>query len=337
MFRKSTVFFIGFISLIGRSQNIDQGDINNIVLDLTSLSRSYVTPAANGIAHQMTNGWFSSARIEDKLWNISISVQGNLLFIPKKQRSFLIDEAHLSNIRIRGDETSVFSPTSIGNNSTVELEGNIGDETFVFDTPEGINEEVFWHGQLQVGLTLPYRTEFLARYSPRVSISDVNYQSYGIGLHHNLSQWFTNMNTTSWNFSSLVYFTKFDITTSFDDITFPFLGSLNSIQADSFAFGLNLIGSKTLDDFTFTGALNVTTSDYNYSIGSDSGLLLLILNPAISEISNTDTFASGNVAVRYDWNNFAAFSSLSFGQFQNLIVGLNYTFKTKSNSTPKTN
>lgn len=330
MCRQSTIVFF-FIYFIGQSQNFDQEDINNVVLDLTGLTRSYVTPAATGIAHQTTNAWFSSAKIEDKPWQITASIQGNVLFIPNKKRRFLIDENQLRNIRIAGIETSSQSPTSIGDDNTVELEGNIGDQTFVFDTPEGINEDVFWHGQLQVGLTLPYRSEVIARYAPKVSISDVDYQSYGVGLHHNLSQWFNNMNTSSWNFSTLAYFAKFDITTSFEDITFPILGSLNSVEADSFVFGMNFIGSKTVKDFTFSGALNITTSNYNYSIGSDSGLLLLVLNPAISDISNTNTFATGNIAVRYDWKNFNVFSSLSFGQFQNLILGLNYTFNTNSN------
>ena len=64
--------------------------------------------------------------------------------------------------------------------------------------------------------------------------------------------------------------------TAFDDIDLV-LGSMNAIESDSNAFGFNLIGSKSFKHFTLFGAFNVTTSNYNYSIGGNGDELLTIL------------------------------------------------------------
>ena len=328
MFKNSLTAFLFTITIYSNAQTFNIADIRDIVSDLTGITDSYFTPAAEGVAHQTSNGWFSTAKIEATPWRLTASLQGNMLFIPNKQRSFLIDENQFRNLEIVGSQTTAQAPTSIGNNNTVQLEGTIGTDMFDFETPEGINEEIFWHGQLQLGLTLPYKSEVLVRYAPRVSISDVNYQSYGLGIHHNLSQWIKAIDESSWNFSTLVFFSKFDIKTSFDDIDF-ILGNVNGVESDSNAFGLNFIGSKSYSNLTFTGALNFTVGDYKYSLGGNGDELLQILNIAIKDINTTDIFVTGNFTVRYDWDNFAAFSSLSVGQFQNLIVGLNYTFTNK--------
>jgi hypothetical protein len=301
-------------------------DIQNIVLDLTSLTQSYITPAVEGISHQTTNGWFSSSDI-GKPWQITGSVQANLLIIPNDRRNFTVNENELNNISIIGSETTAQTPTGIGGENTIELQGNIGEESFTFTTPDGINENNLWHAQFQVGLTLPYRSEVIVRYAPRIDIGDAEYQSYGFGIHHSISQWFKALEESSWSFSTLIYYTKIDFSTSFDEIDLV-LGSIDLGKAESNAVGFNLIGSKRINSFTLTGALNYTTSVFDYSIGGDNQDLLNILNAAIATFDNNISFATGNFSVRYDWSKFSVFSSFSFGQFQNLIFGFNYTLDT---------
>ncbi len=331
MFKKIAVGVCCFCSVVCEAQSIAQ-DFEDIVLDLTDLAEAYISPAAEGVSHQTTNGWFSTAHINNQPWQITTSVQGNLLFIPNKRRTFLIDENQLRNIKVIGPETSAQAPTSIGGDNTIELEGNIGEDQFSFDTPEGINENTLWQPQFQVGVTIPYKTEVILRYAPRVSVSDAKYQSFGLGVHHNLSQWFNFFSDPSWSISTLIYYSNFDVATAFDDIDLV-LGSMNAIESDSNAFGFNLIGSKSFKHFTLFGAFNVTTSNYNYSIGGNGDELLTILNAAVENINDNQTIVAGNFGARYEWDDFAMFSSLSFGEFQNLIVGINYTFNTKSNFT----
>lgn len=327
--RKKVILFVFCICTYASNAQdfgaIEQ-DISNLVLDLTGLTQSYITPAVEGVAHQTTNGWFSTAKI-DEPWKINASLQANLLFVPNKQRNFLIEESSLNNLTIVSGETSVLSPTGIGGDNTVELEGNIGDEAFTFTTPDGINESNLWHAQLQVGLTLPHQSELILRFAPRISAGDAEYQSYGIGIHHSLSQWFKNLNESSWNFSTLIYYTKIDFLTTFDEIDL-ILGNINSGTADSDAFGFNLIGSKRIDRFTLSGAVNITRSTYDYSIGGDNEELLQVLNSALTNVDDTVSFVTGNFSVRYDWDKFSTFTALSFGQFQNLILGFNYRIDT---------
>jgi len=316
------------LSFTVSAQAID--DVNNLVSDLVELSKSYIQPAAEGVAHQTTNGWFTNADIESP-WAITASVQGSLLFIPNKRRTFLIDESNYQNLRIQGSGTTALSPTAIGGDNVVTLEGNIGDDTFEFTSPEGINESTVNHFQFQIGVTLPYHTEFIARYSPKIKISDTFYQTYGFGLHHSLSQWFNRPENSTWSFSTLIYYTKFTLEDTFSNIDF-ILGDVNGIEADNNAFGFNLISSKHLGKFTLSGALNLTLNSFDYAIRGEGDFLLDILNNATESLDNSKTFVSGNIGVDYKLKNFTAFTSLAVGRFQNLILGFNYTFNTKPKS-----
>ena len=161
--RNLSLLFI-FSTSIAFAQLEDVGDIAE---DLVFLSAQYVDPAAEAAVYQSSGGWFTSAK-KKELWELEVSIQGNILFIPNKNRDFLINEDQLQNIEIQGLESTALSPTALGGDNTVVLEGHIGDDFFEFDSPEGLNESYVKHAQLQAGLGLWYGTTFIVRYSPKI-------------------------------------------------------------------------------------------------------------------------------------------------------------------------
>ncbi len=81
-----------------------------------------------------------------------MSLQYNVLFIPNKNRSFLIQEDELQNITILGEQASVEIPTALGNDDVVVLQGTINGSPFEFDAPEGINDKTVKYAQLQASI-----------------------------------------------------------------------------------------------------------------------------------------------------------------------------------------
>ena len=132
---------------------VAQSDLNNVAGDLIALSQQYVSPAAEASTYQASSGWYASAK-KKKLWEIEISLQGNWLFIPTDKKTFLVDEANLTNLEIQGNATTALIPTTLGGESNVVLEGFIEDDQFEFDAPEGLNESYVNHYQFQFGLGL---------------------------------------------------------------------------------------------------------------------------------------------------------------------------------------
>lgn len=299
-------------------------DINAIAQDMVFLSDQYVTPAAEAAVYQSSGGWYTSAKSKD-LWDLELSLQGNMLFIGSKHKQFLIDEADLLNIRIQGDATTAYTPTALGGDDYVVLEGNIGEDDFEFDSPQGLNEPNVKHAQLQAGLGLWYGTTVVARYSPKIKINKTYYQILGFGLQHNLTQWVSKDSLRTFDVSVLATYSFYSVSDTFSEVRIP-IGRLNSVIVDGESFMFNLIASKEVKQFTFSAAAGLTRSSFSYTMGGEGEVLLRTLNQALETLAENKTLFKADVGVDYRFKRFSANTMMTFGKYTNWVLGLNYNF-----------
>lgn len=311
----SLVFLIPFISYSQFE------DVSAIAGDLVLLSDQYVSPAAEAAVYQSSGGWYTSAK-EKELWELEVSLQGNLLFIPNKSADFLIDESLLSNLSIQGDATTALTPTALGGDNVVVLEGSIDGEVFEFDSPEGISQSYLRHAQAQASLGLWHGTTLIARYSPKIKIKKTFYRTVGVGVQHNISQWFS-PNDTSFDLAGLISYSNYSVSDNFTAVDLP-IGVLNSVNVDGQSYSFNLIASKAINDFTFSGAFGLVTSDFEYTIGGEGDLVINTLNQALNTIDASRSNFKMDLSVDYRFKDFSLNSMLTFGSYANLVVGLNY-------------
>lgn len=298
-------------------------DLVGVTQDLVFLSEQYVTPAAEAAVYQSSGGWYTSAKAKD-LWDFEFSLQGNMLFVNSKYDSFLIDESQLYNLTIQGDETTAYSPTALGGDDFVPLEGHIGDYTFEFDSPEGLNESNVKHAQLQVAMGLWKGTTVIVRYSPEIKIKKTDYQILGFGLQHNLNQWFQKSNAEpTFNLAALVSYSNYSVSNTFSAVSTP-LGSLNTISVDGKSWAFNLLASKEFSNWTISSALGLTSSSFEYTMGGEGEGLLETLNSALENLADSKSMFKADLGVDYRFHDFSFNSMITFGKFNNLIVGINY-------------
>jgi len=309
------------IPLFGFSQF---DDVSTIAGDLVLLSDQYVSPAAEAAVYQSSGGWYTSAKKKD-LWDLEVSLQGNLLFIPNRSSDFLIDESQLNNIRIQGSETSALTPTALGGDQTVVLEGSIDGDVFEFDSPEGLNQSYLRHAQIQASLGLWKGTSVIGRISPKIRIKNTYYELLGFGLQHNLSQWIRSLNDSSFSFAGLVTYSNFTVSDTFTAVTLP-VGVLKSVNVDGESFAFSLLASNEIGDFTISGAIGLATSDFEYAIGGQGDLVLTTLNQALNTLDASRSNFKADLGVDYRIVRFSVNTMLTFGSYSNLILGVNYNF-----------
>ena len=310
-------FIIFFFSTIALAQFEDVGAIAE---DLVYLADEYVSPAAEGSAYQSSGGWYTSAK-KKELWDLEISLQGNLLFIPNKSKTFIIDEARLQNLSIQGDNAS--TPTALGGDNFIVLEGYIGDESFEFDSPEGINESYVRHAQLQASLGLWEGTTLIGRYSPKIKINKTYYQIVGFGLLHNISQWIPTIKETSFNLAGIITYSFYSVSDTFSAVKLP-IGTLNSVVVDGESLMFNLIASKQLNKFNLSSGVGLTSSKFEYVMGGEGELVLNTLNQALGTLDKSKTNFKADIGVDYRFYNFSVNTMLTFGNYTNLVFGINY-------------
>ncbi|WP_299889960.1 DUF6588 family protein [uncultured Lacinutrix sp.] len=314
------LFFIIFISpVICFSQNQDLGDVAG---DLIFLTGKYVEPAAQATIYQSSSGWFKNAKSKS-LWDIEVSLQANVLFLPKKKRNIEISESNLVNLSIKGDETATTIPSALGGESDVVFEGSINGNALEIDAPEGLNESFFNHYQLQAGLGLWKGTTLIARYSPKIKINKTYYQVLGVGLQHNISQWIPTIDTSKFNIAALASYSNYNVSDEFSPADLV-LGTINAINVEGESVLLSLLASKTVKKFDFTAAIGITKSWFSYEIGGEGELLLSVLNTALTTLEGEETNFKGDLGVNYNLKKFSFNSIITFGTFNNLIMGINY-------------
>lgn len=311
-----------FFSAVATAQ-ID--DINAIAADMVFLSDQYVTPAAEAAVYQSSGGWYTTAKSK-KLWDLEFSLQGNMLFIGSSHKAFMIAENDLQNIRIKGDATTAYTPTALGGDDYLVLEGTIGGDVFEFDSPQGLNESNVKHVQLQAALGLWKGTSLIVRYSPKIKLNKTYYQILGFGIQHNLTQWFAKDPLSTFQLGALGTYSFYSVSDTFSEIRIPVgnnLNRMNSIVVDGESFMFNLTASKAVKQFTFSTAVGLTRSSFSYTMGGQGELLLSVLNQALETLAENKTLFKVDIGVDYRIGSFSVNSMLTFGKYTNLVLGLN--------------
>ncbi|WP_274473729.1 DUF6588 family protein [Mangrovimonas aestuarii] len=314
--------FLFFLSSVTASAQYE--DVDAVAGDLIFLSQMYVTPAANAAVYQSSGGWCTSAKKKD-LWNLEISIQGNMLFIPNKSTNFRIDESQLSNLVIKGDATSALSPTALGGDNNLVLEGNIGGELFEFDSPEGINESYVNHFQIQAALGLWKGTSIIGRFSPKIKINKTYYQIVGGGFQHNISQWIPSLEKSKYDIAALATYSRYAVSDDFTPVSLSGMGSLTSITVNGQSFMFNLVGSREFNRFNVILAAGISSSDFQYGVGGDESFLLDVLNSSLEGLDESQINFKGDIGVGYFFKNFSINTMLTFGEYANLVFGINYS------------
>lgn len=297
-------------------------DVSDIATDLVFLADKYVSAAADASVYQFSSGWYTSAK-KKNLWDLEVSLQGNFLFIPDKSKNFVFNEASLQNLSIKGSETSASTPTALGGDNIVVLEGTLGDDTFEFDSPQGIDESYVKHAQIQASLGLWKGTTLIGRFSPRIQINKTYYQILGFGLQHNISQWFPNMSESSFSLAGLISYSFYTVGDKFTQVSLP-IGELNSVIVDGQSFMFNVVASKEIEKFIFSTALGITSSKFDYKVGGNGDLVINTLNQALGSLNESKTNFKADIGVDYKIRDFSLNTMFTFGTYANLLFGLNY-------------
>lgn len=335
--RKSVLKGIVVVSVfcLGKTnaQSLPGDELALLIKDAIFFTDKYVTPATDAAVYQAASGWVNTAK-KAKLWDFTLGLHGNVFFVPQSDRHFRLSNSDLSFFRIKEEGVeSALTPSALGNDQYVELVGELGDSPVSLRTPEGIDREVVVYPYLQGSLGLGYGTEAIGKFSPRIKLKNVDYQVYGLGLKHNLSQYFSGLEKRNLHLSVLAAYSKEDLTVNFLDVETTYgnlgLNALNSL-IDTWQFQIN--ASKEFAKFEISAGLIMNTSDFEYKVNGPKGEIEKItplqdvLNGQLKSIARTAFNGIGEVSGRYQFRHFYIQQTLAFGKFVNSNTALQYEF-----------
>nr|WP_252110307.1 DUF6588 family protein [Gramella jeungdoensis] len=311
--------FLFFVSTMSGQLPQEGQDIVN---DLLHIADGFATPASESTAYQGTAGWFTSARALDE-WKVDVSVHGNGLFVPPSKKEFTINKTALTNLTINDNVNSAVIPTAFGGDSEVVFNGAFQGNEFSFPAIEGVDQGVLIYPFAQVSVGLPFNTEIGVRLLPELEVDGAQFSTYGIGLKHNLSQYFRFNDEEDLQLAAILSYNIFDVKYGFEQISVPDLVNLNLIDVSANVLMAEFMASKKYESFEIFGALGVAQSDFEYEFDG-SGAALPFVNSQLATLNDNKAQFKGDIGFNLYFNKFKISTMATAGKFVNVNLGLHF-------------
>lgn len=322
--------FFGFSNSTQAQTPLQLEQIGYLLEDALLYSKQYLIPATDGAVYQASSAWMNSAK-RKKDWQISVGLHGNTFKVPNSDRSFIINNSDFKFLKLQGTATSAEVPTALGNDDTFVLVGDLGGQEVRLKTPKGVNQEFITYPYLDFSFALPSGSEIIGRFSNKTDLKRGDYQVYGFGLKHNLSQYFPVLENKKIYISAMSFYSNEDISFDFLDVNTAYgnlgINNLNGI-VDTYHYQLSV--SKEIKKFEILGSFIVNTSDFNYVVSGEKGAIenlipaQYIINQLLDTIQKRKTNYIGELAVNYSFRDFNFLSAFAFGKFMNFNAGISY-------------
>lgn len=319
--KKNYVFLFLFLFL--PVSIIAQTDDKLFISDMLTIADNFSEPAADAAGYQASAGWFSSAVALEK-WDVRVSLHGNALFVPSDKKNFNLSNADLELLEIK-DAESVQMPTAFGGKSGFRYVGNINylgrDIPVDFNAIDGIGRDYVPHAFLQVAVGVSAGTEITVRGMPKVTIDGVTASTYGVGVKHNLSQYFSYNYPEDFQLALGVSFSKLNVDYEYEPVEVEDLLVMDMITVDANLFMAEVIGSKRWGVFEIFGAAGAMNSQFKYEMGGN-GPLLPLVNTEVDKIEDSKIQFKGDAGFNLYFGQFRFSTMFTAGEFFNANLGL---------------
>lgn len=319
------LFLFSLFSPVAHAQQ-QSSEIELFIDDMLILAENFAQPAADAVGYQASAGWFSSAATIDQ-WDFALSLHGNALFVPEKRKTFSLQNSQLGLLEIEGAESAKL-PTAFGGGTNVFFTGGITnplnpDEEIPirFMAFEGIGRSYVPHAFVQATVGLPRGTELTVRAMPEVTIDGVTASTYGAGVKHNFSQYFSYNEPEDFQFAAGLAYSTLNVEYGFDTIEVEQYLMMDLIDVKADLWMLEAIGSKRWGNAELFGAVGAALSDFEYEMGG-GGALLPLVNSEINKLEEMQTQLKADLGFNFYYSRFRLSSMLTIGEFINANIGL---------------
>ena len=251
MMRKKILIFFA-ISCFG-FYSVAQTPIAAEMTDGKSLIEAYVSPLGNGLGAALNNGWYNTAKTHH-LGGFDVTITTNLVLVPADAKIFNITGSNDGTFK--GGNTATILGSINGGEQANSTYGSI-------PMPGGLNIPLLPVPILQAGVGLIKNTEINVRFMPEIEMKGVGTNLFGVGVKHDILQWFPIVDKMPVDMSIQAGYTKLSSTFEMNDPS----NTIAPPQAnmDITATTINLLVSKKILMFTpyFGIGYNSTKTTFN--------------------------------------------------------------------------
>lgn len=328
-------------------------ELETIILaadDASLLSENYLKPGMKGLMYSMNGGWFTTAKTHNT-FGFDITINANASFVPDSDQTFAFIPSDYSFLALPNGETSLNTLMSENDAETIiDVRIPNGDGTFnvaSFDMPGGITKDLPINAvptpMVQLGLGLPFKTDIKLRLVPNVDFDDsVSANLFGLGLQHDLMQYFGTLEKLPLNISILAAFTNMKVAYNIDDEDATDNVAVNNGEAEFKMNTWTVQGIASLDFkiITIYGGIGYNSGkttakmkgDYTltYDVEDSNGVPLGTAQETINNPINLDFEANGmraTIGTRLNLGFFKIFADYTLQEYHTASAGIAFSFR----------
>ena len=344
---------ITFIIIIASVQLSKAQELETILLaadDASLLTQNYLNPAMKGLMFSMNDGWATTAKVHEK-FGFDITIGVNASFVPHTAQSFAFLPGDYKFVSLPDGQTKIPTVMSEDDAETkVDISVPNGDGTYLvgsFSMPGGITKDLPVNAvpapNVQIGFGLPFKTDIKARFVPKLSFDDdLEASLYGLGLQHDLTQYFGPIDKLPLSISVLGAFTNMNVGYAIldDDPNDDVVVTNGKVDFKMNTWTVQALASLDFKIITLYGSVgynNGKTSvkmkgDYtlSYDIEDADGNRIGSTEESISNPINLDFEANGmraTLGTRLNLGIFKIFGDYTFQNYNTATVGIAFSVR----------
>lgn len=326
------------ISFSIKAQDGPEGILFASKQDANRLTNAYINPAMKGLIYGMNNGWYHTAKVHKKFgFDITIGFNGSI--VPSKDEIFSLSNLNSIN-QPTGNITSatVAGSENDGSQATVTFQENGITYTGTFEMPGGIKEDLPLNAvpapAIQASMGLPFKSDIILRYVPKVGSDDVKGSLFGIGLKKEITSWFGPMDKTPLHVSLLATYSTMGVDYNIVDedpndnieiengkVDF----SLNSYTVQAIA-SLNFPIINVYGGVGYTGGTSSLDMTGNYTLSYNASLNQRTLTNPLNLDSNANGFKA-TLGTRLSLGFFKIFADYTLQEYNAINAGIAFSFR----------
>ncbi len=331
---KQTLSLFIFVLLFGSANAQLFGDIENLLRaseeDAAILAEDYTQPLGKALIYGLNAGWASSAKTHKKL-GFDLTIGAAAPFVPQADESFVPEG--LTSIQTPSDNLPTIFGESEPTLLTVNLPAVDGFPEYsgTLDFPGGYKDELPANTLpapfIQAGVGLFFDTDLIVRYVPQFENEGTNFNLFGLGLKHNLMQYFGPLDKLPLNVALLAAFTQTELT--YDIPQQP----NQQIAFDVNAYTIQALASVDLPIISVFGGVGYSSGTSNLKTTGDFDLKYTVEDVDYTrplEPLNLSYDASGMMGVvglRMNLLFLKIFANYTLQEYNTLTAGISFNFR----------
>lgn len=192
--RFPAIMAVLFVVNLSASGQVQADFLKGGIDDGMKLIEAYMSPWARAFGAGFSGGWYNTAK-PHKLGGFDITLTVNTGLVPEKHTTIDLATLGFENLTLVDGSGTSLAPTIAGlteEGPELHYVRNVNGydvEMARFNAPKGTNIRFVPVPMAQVGIGLPLGSELKVRFVPKITIDDVDFSLWGLGLKHSIMQY----------------------------------------------------------------------------------------------------------------------------------------------------